>query len=297
MLRSRLGRPPAAGVGPAPGAPGAKCACGRNAPRLVASIAILVAVGSLLAACGSTAQDQPRRLGPRISLIVGDLLPAGPGTGRQAARLQKAAQLAVGEINDEVGTLGIDHNLEIVHGGARPADAGGAARTLLADRARCLIGAQDAAATRRVAQVTAPGAEALLISPTVPVFGMPGAEPGLAVAMPPLQAANSPLGVVGESASATFARLYASSGEKLGLARAPEARRFDAVLACYLAAVAAGSPRPLRLAGRIGRPLRGAPLLPWTQLDQAILRLAKGKPITYAGVTAKLGIRPAGRGR
>jgi len=263
----------------------------------LASLAILVVAALLFAACGSTAQDQPRRLGPRISLIVGDLLPAGPGTGRQAARLQKSAQLAVGEVNDAVGSLGIDHNLEIVHGGARPADAGGAARTLLADRARCLIGAQDSAATRRVAQVTAPAAQALLVSPTVPVAGMPGADTGLALAMPPLRTADSPIAAVGDNASATFARLYASSGEKLGLARPVEARRFDAVFACYLAAVAAGSPRPVRLAGRIGRPIRGAPLLPWTQLDRAILRLTRGKPITYAGVTAKLGIRPADRAR
>lgn len=297
MLRRRLGRPLAARVGPAPRVLGPSSSRDRKALRRLATLALLLAAGSLVTGCGSTTQDQPRRLGPRISLIVGDLLPAGPGTGRQAARLQKSAQLAVGEVNDAVGTLGIDHNLEIVHGGARAADAGGAARTLLADRAQCLIGAQDAAATRRVAQVTAPGAQALLISPTAPVTGMAGTDSGLTYAMPRLMGTNAPIGTVGEDAASTFARLFVSSGAKLGLARPAEARRFDSVFVCYLAAVAAASPRPVRTAGRIVRPMPSAPLLPWTRIDLAITRLARGKPVTYAGLTAKLGIRPSSRAR
>jgi hypothetical protein len=92
---------------------------------------------------------------------------------------------------------------------------------------------------------------------------------------------------------AAFAALYESTDPPIGPAHTTDARQFDAIVLCYLGAVAAKTTDP-RLARSISAPRPGWPRYSWQTLDDAILALQQGQVIQYVGVSGRFGVGPPG---
>jgi hypothetical protein len=264
----------------------------RPARPLVAA-ACLAAVCSAVS-CGSepgSDDDPPTR---RIDVVVGDIVRlTGPSAGLGAGA-RKAAQLAVEEINDAIGEVDAEHTVEIVHQDETAGGPRAATRALLDSGATCILGPWSRRGLARVAQEPEVQRGGLLISPRVPVARMPGVPPesikGLPLATPQVRLSLQ-TEEVDRDPLAAFARLYVSTDPPLGRARTSDARQFDAVILCYLASVAAGSPDGPTY--RIGPPTRRTRAYTWLQLTDAIEVLGRGRRITYAGITVNAGIHPA----
>lgn len=250
-------------------------------------LAASIAAAMLASGCGGDDDSDEPSSDRQVELIVGDVLPlSGPAAGGGASA-QKAAQLAVEEINDAIAEAGVDHTVEIVH-----QDAGAgleqAVRRLLAADARCIVAAWSSRGMRQA--VAAARDRALLLDPRAPaessgrpgVISLPLRDPTRLIPPEPPGSAEDP--------SAEFARLYGSTDPPIGPARAADGRQFDSVILCYLAAVASpGSTVPTRaaLSARGAAPRRA---FAWSELSEAIEALGRGAPITYRGVTLRAGV-------
>jgi hypothetical protein len=264
----------------------------RSAPLLLAAtIAATLAITS----CGGDDEAEDQASDRRVELIVGDVLPlSGPDAGTGASA-QKAAQLAVEKINDAIGEADADHTLEIVHEDGAGLGAR-AIQRLLAAGAGCLVGPWRIGLMRRAARLAARSEpRALLIDPSGPVGAPRRAGPMISLPLSnPTRLLDLEASV--EDPSVEFARLYATTDPPIGRARAADARQFDSVILCYLAAVAAGSDSGARMAASVHDAVHDAPpmrpVLAWPELAEAVELLQRGIPVTYRGVTLRAHLRP-----
>ena len=127
------------------------------------AIALLVAPG--VVACGS---EEPEVVEKPFDLVIGDSIPLTGQFSDLGRSGQKAADLAVEQINNAVADAGVDHTVEIVHkdNGSDPAIAAEAARKMVkSDQASCILGAWGDPETVETAQSVAIPEEVLQISP------------------------------------------------------------------------------------------------------------------------------------
>jgi hypothetical protein len=252
---------------------------------------ILMLAAVLAFAAGSCGSDQaPSEPDPRrVDLVVGDTLAlSGPAAG-VGVSAQKAAQLAVEQINDAIAEADVPHTVEIVHRDLHAEGARTATAELLDSGASCLVGPRSRAGMRRVARASA--GNALVISPRAPATRLPAVKRGQVVWLPPTGPQRALDPEAGDrDPAASFARLYGSTDPPIGPARTSDGRRFDATVLCYLAAVAAGSGAPSQMARALGSAPRGAFSRSWAELAAAIEDLERGRAIVYSGVTARIGV-------
>jgi ABC-type branched-subunit amino acid transport system substrate-binding protein len=92
-----------------------------------------------------------------------------------------------------------------------------------------------------------------------------------------------------------FHRRYRAAKPKDVTEQPYDARNFDAVVLCYLAAVAAGSSDGERIANRL-RAVSAPPGDPytWEQLDEAIQALERGEEIDYQGASGGIDLNSDG---
>ena len=144
---------------------------GLNTKRLLAAAAGLILVLGI-AACGDDDDDgtEPAATAAeaQLDLVIGDSIPLTGDLSDFGPPGQKAADLAVAEINDAIGQAGVDHTVEIVHedNETNPQAAVQAARKLVdSDGATCLTGAWASSDTIPTAQSVSIPDGILQISP------------------------------------------------------------------------------------------------------------------------------------
>jgi len=123
-----------------------------------------------LAACGGDDDDDGGPGEAQLELTVGDSVPLSGDLADFGPPGEKAADVAIDQINEAIEEAGVDHTVEIVHednsGGADPQAAVQAARKLVeSDGASCIAGAWASADTIPTAESVAIPEEVLLISP------------------------------------------------------------------------------------------------------------------------------------
>jgi ABC-type branched-subunit amino acid transport system substrate-binding protein len=139
-------------------------------------VLLALAIASLsfgLAACGDDDDDDGGDGGggeTSLDLVIGDSLPLSGDLADFGPPGEKAADLAVAEIQAAIEEVGAEHTVEIVHedngGGADQQAAVQAARKLVdSDGATCITGAWASADTIPTAESVAIPEETLLISP------------------------------------------------------------------------------------------------------------------------------------
>jgi branched-chain amino acid transport system substrate-binding protein len=114
-----------------------------------------------LAACGGDddGEEAPEGEEASFELVIGDLVPLTGDFSDFGPPLQKAADLAVEQINAAIQEVGADHQVSIVHGDTETSPQPGvqAARKAVSDGATCIAGAVASAVTIPVAEsVTIP---------------------------------------------------------------------------------------------------------------------------------------------
>jgi ABC-type branched-subunit amino acid transport system substrate-binding protein len=128
---------------------------GLTTKRLIAAASGLVLVLGV-AACGDDDDDGGDGGGEaQLDLVIGDSIPLTGDLSDFGPPGQKAADLAVGQINDAISEAGVDHTVEIVHedNETNPQAAVQAARKMVdSDGASCLAGAWASADTIPTAQ-------------------------------------------------------------------------------------------------------------------------------------------------
>jgi hypothetical protein len=267
----------------------------RAPPGSLLTVAACLAAAIGIASCGSSGASGDPSTEPRIDLVVGDVLPLTGPTAGLGVSAQKAAQLAVEKVNDAIGEANVDHALEIVHADGRARGVRHAVHRLIGTGVSCIIGPRTRAGMAEIAALPAPQRRAAVISPYVPAAALPGAGSAAIVALPTAGARRTLSG--GDSSdrdpAAAFAALYASTDPPIGPAHTSDARQFDAVVLCYLSAVATGAAEP-RIAESIGPPSPTALSFSWQRLADAIVTLEQGQPIVYQGVSSRFGLTPPG---
>ncbi len=140
-------------------------------------VLLALAIASLsfgLAACGDDDDDDSGDSGgggeTTLDLVIGDSLPLSGDLADFGPPGEKAADLAVAEIQAAIDELGVEHTVEIVHedngGGADPQAAVQAARKLVdSDGASCITGAWASSDTIPTAESVAIPEEVVLVSP------------------------------------------------------------------------------------------------------------------------------------
>jgi ABC-type branched-subunit amino acid transport system substrate-binding protein len=129
--------------------------------------ALVLALG--LAACGDDDDDDDGGGGEaQLDLVIGDSVPLTGDLSPFGPPGQKAADVAVDQINQAIQEVGVDHTVEIFHedNETNPQAAVQAARKLVADGASCIAGAWASADTIPTAQSVAIREGILLISPS-----------------------------------------------------------------------------------------------------------------------------------
>jgi ABC-type branched-subunit amino acid transport system substrate-binding protein len=144
---------------------------GLNTKRLLAASAGLILVLGI-AACGDDDDDSTEASGDggsaQLDLVIGDSIPLTGDLADFGPPGQKAADLAVAQINDAIKTAGVDHTVEVVHedNETNPQAAVQAARKLVdSDGASCITGAWASSDTIPTAQSVSIPDGILQISP------------------------------------------------------------------------------------------------------------------------------------
>ncbi len=127
-----------------------------------------------LSACGDDDEDgdggEPAGGEAQLDLVIGDSIPLSGDLADFGPPGEKAADIAIDEINSAIKEAGVDHTVEIVHedngGGADQQAAVQAARKLVdSDGASCITGAWASADTIPTAESVTIPEQVLLISP------------------------------------------------------------------------------------------------------------------------------------
>jgi len=141
--------------------------------ELLAVVGAVAALSLGVAACGDDSSSDSSSGGggeTSLDLVIGDSLPLSGDLADFGPPGQKAADLAIDEINKAIDEAGVDHTVSIVHedngGGADQQAAVQAARKLVSsDGASCIAGAWASADTIPTAESVAIPEEAVLVSP------------------------------------------------------------------------------------------------------------------------------------
>jgi len=141
--------------------------------ELLAVVGAVAALSLGVAACGDDSSSDSSSGGggeTSLDLVIGDSLPLSGDLADFGPPGQKAADLAIAEINKAIDEAGVDHTVSIVHedngGGADQQAAVQAARKLVSsDGASCIAGAWASADTIPTAESVAIPEEAVLVSP------------------------------------------------------------------------------------------------------------------------------------
>lgn len=141
--------------------------------ELLAVVGAVAALSLGVAACGDDSSSSGGSSGggeTSLDLVIGDSLPLSGDLADFGPPGQKAADLAIAEINKAIDEAGVDHTVSIVHedngGGADQQAAVQAARKLVSsDGASCIAGAWASADTIPTAESVAIPEEAVLVSP------------------------------------------------------------------------------------------------------------------------------------
>ena len=260
--------------------------------RLAVAV-VTAAAATGLAACGSDDDNGPQTL----DLTIGDLLPRGGELKDAAPAGKKAADLALEQINAAIDEHGADHSVELVHddSGVDPKAAASGAEKLVADGASCLAGPWSTESVVAVAQKVAIPDSVLLISPAATGDELTGLDDDRLVnrTVPP-ESFDEEAPAEGEAATA-FDELFADSDPK-HVGRGPyDAQNFDAVILCYLAAVAAGSTDGAEMSETLGD-VSSPPGddFTWEQLPDAVGKLEDGDDIDYVGASGAIDLDKAG---
>src|SRR5688572_20467774 len=141
----------------------------RRSFRLILLAMAVTGLALGLAACGDD-DDGGGGGEETLDLVIGDSLPLSGDLADFGPPGEKAADLAIEEINSAIEESGVDHTVEIVHedncGGADQQCAVQAARKLVdSEGASCITGAWASADTIPTAESVAIPDEVLLISP------------------------------------------------------------------------------------------------------------------------------------
>ena len=134
-------------------------------PLLVAGLLLASAAATGLAACGD---DSGGGSETSLDLTIGNLVPLTGDLSAFGPPGQKAADLAVKQIQSAAKEAGANHNVEIAHGddGSNSQAGVKAARKLVdGENARCLAGGWGSPTTIPVAQSVAINDQVLMISP------------------------------------------------------------------------------------------------------------------------------------
>src|SRR5918995_890642 len=134
---------------------------------------LAVAVAGLalgLAACGGDDDDDGGPGEAQLDLTIGDSVPLSGDLADFGPPGEKAADVAIDQINQAIEEAGVDHTVDIVHednsGGADPQAAVQAARKMVeSDGASCITGAWASADTIPTSESVAIPEQILLISP------------------------------------------------------------------------------------------------------------------------------------
>ena len=135
---------------------------GLNSKRLIAASAGLVLMLGVAACGGDDDDDDGGGSGgeEQIDLVIGDSVPLTGDLAPFGPPGQKASDLAIAQINDAIGTAGVDHTVSVVHEDNETNEqaAVSAARKLVdSDGATCITGAWASSDTEPTAQsVTIP---------------------------------------------------------------------------------------------------------------------------------------------
>jgi len=139
--------------------------------RLVLLPLVVAGLSFGVAACGDDDDDSGDGGGETsLDLVIGDSVPLSGDLADFGPPGEKAADLAVDQINSAIEESGVDHTVEIVHedncGGADQQCAVQAARKMVeSDGATCIAGAWASADTIPTAESVAIPEEVVLISP------------------------------------------------------------------------------------------------------------------------------------
>jgi len=232
-----------------------------------------------------------------LDLTIGDLLPHGGQLKDAASSGKKAADLALDQINAAIDEHGADHSVELVHddSGVNPETAVSGAEKLVGDGASCLAGPWTTESVVAVAQKVAIPDSVLLISPAATGDELTDLDDDRLVNRT-VTAESFDTEPPEESDAATaFDELFVKSDPK-DVGRGPyDAQNFDAVILCYLAAVAAGSTDGADMSEALGD-VSGPPgdEFTWEQLADAVDTLEDGDDIDYVGASGEIDLDKAG---
>lgn len=140
--------------------------------RSIKLVWLAIAVTGLalgLAACGDDDESSGGGGETTLDLTIGDSLPLTGGLSDFGPPGEKAADIAIDEINAAIEEAGVDHTVEIVHedngGGDDQQAAVSSVEKLVADGSSCVAGAWASADTIPIAESVAIPDEVVLISP------------------------------------------------------------------------------------------------------------------------------------
>ncbi len=268
-----------------------------GAKRLLAAFTgLLLVIG--IAACGGGGNDQDEIEQKPFDLVIGDAVPLSGDLAELGPSGEKAADLALDQINSAIRETGADQSVEIVHGdsGGGPAAAAQAAeRMVQADGASCLVGGWTAEDTLEMAQSVSIPDGVLQISPAPGDEEVPALEDDeLVDSIGPVAPSASEDSVTVTDKlladeSTAFNELFASS-RPTDVELAPyAAEAFDATILCYLAAVAAGSADGKEMALKlIDNTAPAGTEYGWEELPDAVKALEAGEDINYMGASGPI---------
>jgi hypothetical protein len=252
---------------------------------LVAAVLGTAALTCAIAACGEEDDSS-------LSLTIGNLIPLSGRLQDFGPSADKAAEIAVDQIDDAIAAAGADRQVTLKTEDDQTSPAAGVAvaQKLVNRGATCITGSWSPAVTIAIARAVSVPEGILQISPTSTGGELAGLEDhGLVLGIAPDLPERDPQAVK------AFERLYASSDPTdIGL-QTFDAQNFDAVVLCYLAAVAAGSVDGREMADHVGT-VSAPPgrRYTWRQLPDAIEALETGEDIDYQGASGatELSLKP-----
>jgi hypothetical protein len=265
--------------------------------RLLAALVGLVLVIGL-ASCGGDDDDEEEVERQRFDLVIGEPAPLSGDFAEIGLSADKAADLALDQINSAISETGAEVSVEIVQGdsGRGPAAAAQAAERMVeANDVSCLVAGWSAEETLETAQSVSIPEGVLQISPAA------GDEEVTALQDDELINSLGPETPSGSQATATvtdqlladettaFNELFASS-KPTDVELAPyAAEAFDATILCYLAAVAAGSAEGKEMALMlIDNTAPAGTVYSWAELPDAVEALEAGEDINYTGASGPI---------